>query len=187
MEQIRKENGVLESNAGVGCASPCETDNTISPFPLTIIPYQPFHATSQLFTIHPRAEEAFNGFGVPGRVAFLHAMSTGHTAHTVVTQCGDIVGFAGAWQYFSGPDGGCCRVFTCIGADIEKYALGYVRCIRLLLRCLVEQWKMHRIETIVRHDNKPALRLAQNCGFRIEGIMRAYDLFRNDYYMMVRR
>lgn len=183
-----REDGIPASDADLGVAAesgqPCADT---SPYPVTIIDYRPHHLKHPTFYMSALTYRTFNAFGMTPYEALSHAMESAQTRHTIVTNDGRVIAFAGAWMYFRGVGGGCCRVFTAVAKDVKPFVIGIARCMRLLIKSMDEQWQPHRVETLVAQFNMPALRLAHACRFEIESVMREYDLEHNNYYMMVRR
>ncbi len=70
--------------------------------------------------------------------------------------------------------------------DVVKYRKWFHSVTIEVLRYCVEILKLHRIETTVIKENITSVRWLQRLGFECEGIMRKYDQYGNDYYLMAR-
>jgi len=83
------------------------------------------------------------------------------------------------WQAGNG------RIFIALKKDAQGN--GYAkRAIATLLKTGFENLKLHKLWLIVREDNFRGLHIYQNCGFRLEGLLREEYFVQDKYLNMVR-
>ena len=93
---------------------------------------------------------------------------------------GSIVGCGGLMLLWPGVGQGWVIIDRMVREFLRKEA--YTVVVAKITELSLE-YKLHRIQAVVRKDLIPALKYASNLGFKPEGILRQYDSQKRDYVM----
>ncbi len=81
---------------------------------------------------------------------------------------------------------GCGEGWVAVCPDAKAYREFIYEAIPPYLAQIIRDHRLHRVQAHVLVDNPVHVRFVENLGFEREGVLRAYDPQRNDYFLYAR-
>jgi hypothetical protein len=85
-------------------------------------------------------------------------------------------GFAMLWP-------GVCDSWMLISKHIKRYPLSVYKTVSTKMKCVIENYKLYRIQTLIQEGDMTAINWIERLGFTREGVMRQFGPDRQNYLM----